>query len=634
MAVHKAKSGCTEAHHDTPNLPPYLRLVSPGVCTLALHVKPNAKDSAISSADGKLNVSIHAAPRDGEANSAITRYMAEVLGLRKAQVSLMVGSKSREKEVQWEAPPEGFLPCAWTQETAPAQAPAAVQISYLAEIQLYKAYHGWPTEVAPEGKMAGPADAGAATEACAEDSPEAMDGPPGSAEAMQQSLSNSMRVPDAMRPPETGSGPFKDPASASGVHGAAAVDAGPALAGCMLNLSGAPFSSGAQEGQGESAAASGSVEAGTTLSSTADDQTTAPSIPGAEAMQASSPDAPGHDVDAVWQAGQDPDAATTALHSLPDLGGSGALEPLIQQLEDLEMVRPLIDSSPYGAEAEDGSAAVGASGIEPVEPESAAASPPAPKRPAKQRQASRRRGRDKTERPWWLPKDVPLAASKYWLQRYSLFSRFDDGIRLDQEGWFSVTPEVVAQHQARVVPLGSTALDPFAGVGGNVVALAEVAAAVIAVEIDAGRVELLRHNVAVYGLEDRVRCLQGDFFQLAEELKADFVFLSPPWGGPEYSAQAVYDVERMGGLGLSLTGLLDLAFQVVGARGVVAFLPRNADLAQCARSAGGRPCVAERVVLNGYLKGTTMYYGAAALRWLELRGAEEGEGAGDDRPPG
>ncbi|KAL6766449.1 hypothetical protein ACKKBG_A36045 [Auxenochlorella protothecoides x Auxenochlorella symbiontica] len=110
MAVHKAKSGCTEAHHDTPNLPPYLRLVSPGVCTLALHVKPNAKDSAISSADGKLNVSIHAAPRDGEANSAITRYMAEVLGLRKAQVSLMVGSKSREKVVRVEgATPDEIL---------------------------------------------------------------------------------------------------------------------------------------------------------------------------------------------------------------------------------------------------------------------------------------------------------------------------------------------------------------------------------------------------------------------------------------------------------------------------------------------------------------------------------------------
>lgn len=97
--------------------------------------------------------------------------------------------------------------------------------------------------------------------------------------------------------------------------------------------------------------------------------------------------------------------------------------------------------------------------------------------------------------------------------------------------------------------------------------------------------------------------------------QADYVFLSPPWGGPEYSSQAVYDVERMGGLGLSLTDLLDLAFGGVGAEGVVAFLPRNADLAQCALAAGGRPCVAERVVLNGYLKGTTMYYGAAAQHW-------------------
>lgn len=34
---------------------------------------------------------------------------------------------------------------------------------------------------------------------------------------------------------------------------------------------------------------------------------------------------------------------------------------------------------------------------------------------------------------------------KYWLQRYSLFSRFDQGIRLDRTGWFSVTPEAIAR---------------------------------------------------------------------------------------------------------------------------------------------------------------------------------------------
>lgn len=37
---------------------------------------------------------------------------------------------------------------------------------------------------------------------------------------------------------------------------------------------------------------------------------------------------------------------------------------------------------------------------------------------------------------------------KYWLQRYSLFSKFDDGIVLDDGGWYSATPEIIAWHQA------------------------------------------------------------------------------------------------------------------------------------------------------------------------------------------
>jgi len=37
---------------------------------------------------------------------------------------------------------------------------------------------------------------------------------------------------------------------------------------------------------------------------------------------------------------------------------------------------------------------------------------------------------------------------KYWKQRYKLFSRFDKGIQMDREGWFSVTPERIAHHIA------------------------------------------------------------------------------------------------------------------------------------------------------------------------------------------
>ena len=38
--------------------------------------------------------------------------------------------------------------------------------------------------------------------------------------------------------------------------------------------------------------------------------------------------------------------------------------------------------------------------------------------------------------------------SKYWAQRYRLFSRYDDGVCLDPESWYSVTPEKIAQHIA------------------------------------------------------------------------------------------------------------------------------------------------------------------------------------------
>ena len=37
---------------------------------------------------------------------------------------------------------------------------------------------------------------------------------------------------------------------------------------------------------------------------------------------------------------------------------------------------------------------------------------------------------------------------KYYAQRYRLFSRYDDGVRLDAVGWYSVTPEAIARHIA------------------------------------------------------------------------------------------------------------------------------------------------------------------------------------------
>lgn len=58
---------------------------------------------------------------------------------------------------------------------------------------------------------------------------------------------------------------------------------------------------------------------------------------------------------------------------------------------------------------------------------------------------------------------------------------------------------------------------------------------VIAVDIDSVKIEMARHNAQVYGVADRIEFIVGDFFELAPRLYADMVFLSPPWGGPDYS---------------------------------------------------------------------------------------------------
>lgn len=67
----------------------------------------------------------------------------------------------------------------------------------------------------------------------------------------------------------------------------------------------------------------------------------------------------------------------------------------------------------------------------------------------------------------------------------------------------------------------------------------------IAVDIDPVRLALARHNAAVYGVSERIDFIQADFLQVAPRLRADVVFLSPPWGGPEYLSADVFNIETM-----------------------------------------------------------------------------------------
>ena len=65
----------------------------------------------------------------------------------------------------------------------------------------------------------------------------------------------------------------------------------------------------------------------------------------------------------------------------------------------------------------------------------------------------------------------------------------------------------------------------------------------IAVDIDPVKIELAKHNAEVYGVADRIEFIVGDYMKLAPFLKADVVFLSPPWGGPQYLSADIFDLE-------------------------------------------------------------------------------------------
>lgn len=67
----------------------------------------------------------------------------------------------------------------------------------------------------------------------------------------------------------------------------------------------------------------------------------------------------------------------------------------------------------------------------------------------------------------------------------------------------------------------------------------------LAIDINAERLNLAQHNARVYNVADKIEFIQGDFLQLAPRLRGDVVFLSPPWGGPEYLSADVFDIKTM-----------------------------------------------------------------------------------------
>jgi trimethylguanosine synthase len=218
---------------------------------------------------------------------------------------------------------------------------------------------------------------------------------------------------------------------------------------------------------------------------------------------------------------------------------------------------------------------------------------------------------------------LPLA--KYHAQRHRLFHRFSEGILLDDESWYSVTPEKIAVHHAHRVaaafartaapPSSSCSssataselpdypivVDAFSGAGGNAIQFAAVAH-VLAIDLSPTRAAMAAHNARVYGVSEYIDFIVGDAYTLLPSLASiapDFVFLSPPWGGPDYISSQTYDVAPF-------VPLIKLAASLTPNYAIL--LPRNASEADVERHFGS--CEFERNFLGNVLKTITVYFGS------------------------
>lgn len=185
--------------------------------------------------------------------------------------------------------------------------------------------------------------------------------------------------------------------------------------------------------------------------------------------------------------------------------------------------------------------------------------------------------------------------------RHALFSRFDEGVRVDEQGLYSAKPEAIALQIGKRLR-GEVALDAFCGVGGSAIGLARAGKRVIAVDTDARRIEMARHNAAIYGVAERIEFVVGDCRERMRLGGFDCVFLDPPWGGPDY-----YKLPSFGWKDFSPHGaeLLTAAFAVTPQ--VAISVPKNFEWREFA--ALDRDVYLERNLLGERLLFWTAYFG-------------------------
>lgn len=161
---------------------------------------------------------------------------------------------------------------------------------------------------------------------------------------------------------------------------------------------------------------------------------------------------------------------------------------------------------------------------------------------------------------------------------------------------------------------------------------------VIAIDTSPTRLALARHNAVIYGVEDRIEFILADYISFARAYlstpgrrKIDVIFLSPPWGGPEYLSgtpdgePAEKDQHPEFGLAsvqpIHGAELFKLSRKITN--NIAYYLPRNTKLEEISELLTPEESKSEKVEveeewMGTKLKALTCYFGGLAQGQEEL----------------
>ncbi|RKF76438.1 Trimethylguanosine synthase [Golovinomyces cichoracearum] len=212
-------------------------------------------------------------------------------------------------------------------------------------------------------------------------------------------------------------------------------------------------------------------------------------------------------------------------------------------------------------------------------------------------------------------REVNWDIQKYWSQRHSIFSRYDEGIYMTDDSWFGVTPEPIARQVALDLaefspPEVKVLIDMFSGAAGNVIAFALTNRwdQIIAIEKDISVIACAYHNATIYNVQNKITWIHADSFEYLSSRaslinpRETVIFASPPWGGPSYGSHEVYDLHKM--QPYSLSHIYEVCKKMYAAL----YLPRTSNLRQIARLAPeGKKIEVVQYCMKGASKALVAY---------------------------